>query len=461
MAQPVLHEIAHPKVWLPGYTFVSDECLPAIKRPLTFLALEHGSAGGKRFCGEREGCSPLDFRFSFGYHRLESMRKIIYVNTDDFYASVLRVKDPLLRSRPVVVGHLSPRGLVVGASYEAREEGVRPGMTTAQARRLCPRAELVEVDWKLFREASRRLFDVVRRYSPVVEPAGLDEGFVDYTGCRGIFGEAAQAAARIQREVAEASSLQVSLGVAGNKLVSQVASRVAKRGGVVEVEPGGEARFLAQFPLEWLPSLPPRLREELVAMGVRRIGTLAEVPEAIAARAFGPWGRVLVEKARGVDNRPVLPRGERLEAEVTFPEDILSRPLLEAYLYSLAESLGERLRARGRGLRGVELAITYADGYVARSREPTGAVTDQDGDIYRAAAAAWRRIFARRVKVRSLCLAAFGVLMYSEQVEMFHPWRNKMAALYRARDQIRRKYGRVVSTGRTLALEHTPVVAER
>ena len=116
------------------------------------------------------------------------VRHILHVNTDDFFASVLRVRDPRLRGKAVVVAMDSPRGVVFSASYEARGEGIRRGMSVSVARRLAPRAVFVPPDWPLFRKVSSAIFSVLQRYSPLVERDGLDEGFVDYTGCDRLFG---------------------------------------------------------------------------------------------------------------------------------------------------------------------------------------------------------------------------------------------------------------------------------
>ena len=374
----------------------------------------------------------------------QTIREIIHINTDEYYASVARIKNPAIRSRPVVVGYLSSRGSVVGASYEARDQGVRAGMMTVQARRLCPDAAFVQVDWELFRRVSRAVFTLVDRYSPVVEAVRLDEGFVDYTGCAALFGHARDLAWRLQKEIAETLRLRISLGVGANKLVSQIASRVAKRSGLIDVPPGEEERFLAPYPVGWLPGVGPAWEQTLRALGVRTIGTLAAVPVPLVEHVFGSFGATLAARAHGVDNRPVLPgcRGAGgIESTATFREDLLCARRLDAQLYALAEDLGRTLRRRGRGAKRLRLQLIYTDGYsIARAAYPPR-ITALDRELYLAAAPLLERALRRRVKVRMLRLSVPSALPFREQGDLFHPARGRLAALYQACDTIREKYG--------------------
>jgi DNA polymerase-4 len=390
------------------------------------------------------------------YH---TVREIIHINADDYYASVVRMKDPLVRSRPVVVGYLSSRGSVVGASYEAREVGVRAGMTTVQARRLCPEAAFVQVDWDLFHRVSHAIFTLVDRYSPLVEPVRLDEGFVDYTGCSALFGHARDVAWRLQKEIAAQLRLPISLGLAANKLVSEVASRAAKRSGLIEVPSGEERRFLAEFPVRWLPGAGTVWAKTFDALGVKRIGTLAEIPEPLIERVFGSFGVTLAARARGIDHRPVLSgrngrTAECIQACETFAEDIISAHQLDAHLYALAERVGRALRRCGQGAKQIRLQLTYTDGYGSTHTAHVKRLTALDRDIYREAEPLLERAFRRRVKVRTLTLSVPAAGPFMEQGDLFLLKRGKLASLYQACDTIRGKYGdgRTLRFGKTFTL---------
>jgi DNA polymerase-4 len=388
-------------------------------------------------------------------------REILHVNTDDFYASVLRLRDATLRGKAVVVAGASPRGVVFSASYEARRDGVERGMTATAARRLAGRAVFVPPDWSLFRRASSAVFGVLGRFSPVVETASLDEGYIDYTGCDRLFGPAREAGRRIKREIARETGLEVSLGVASNKLVSHVASRSAKCANLVDVYPGYERSFVAPVPIERFPlvggSRAPMLRE----LGVASVGDVLLFTQEILAACFGSWGERLHRGALGEDPAPVRTRpapDERFTVEETLEPDRVDTRILEGALYRLAERLGERLRAE-RSLAGAfDLELRYADGLAARGsgrpEEPAAA----DAVIFEAARGVFARLYARRVRVRSLSLAGRRIEPMPLQYDLFAGEREeeaeRMRRLYGTLDRLRAAYpGRAAPAfGRTLAV---------
>ncbi len=337
---------------------------------------------------------------------------VLHINTDDFFASVLRVSDPAYCRRPVIVGHLASRGGVVSASYEARAEGVRPGMTMAQARRVCPGASLVHVDWDLYARASSSLFSVLERFSPLVERASLDEGFLDYTGCQFLFGSPVDAAARIKCEVREATGLGVSVGLAANKLVSKVASGTAKCARLVDVFTGYEQSFLAPLAIDRLPGVGPKLGAALRDMAVHRIGDVTRFPEELLGSVFGPaTGRTLHQRARGVDRTPVrcetaANARSRWREEETLNPDSVDRGRLTGVLHQLAGRLGTRLRREKLAARRFTVFVQYSDQVRAQRGGVTAEPTDLDGRILEQCLETFHGLFTRRVRVRRVAIAA-------------------------------------------------------
>lgn len=350
-------------------------------------------------------------------------REILHVNTDDFYASALRLKDPRLRSKAVVVSGPAPRGMVVSASYEARGEGVRRGMTVSSAMRLCPGGVFVPPDWELFRSVSRSIFSVIRRYSPVVESVSLDEGYVDYTGCDRLFGRALDAGQAIKREVRAGTGLDVSLGIATSKLVSHVASREAKRAHMVDVYPGCERYFLSPVPIERFPIVSERHVPLLRELGISSVGDVLRFDEELLAFCFGSWGCRLHRGAKGLDAARVRAGsggdGEGFSVQRVLEPDAVDRRLLESYLYLLAEELGEKLRAE-RSLAGLlRLELRYADEVVSHGQMKPAAPTSDDALLFDTAGHLFDRIFGRRVRVRSIGLAAPSVEPEPLQIDLF------------------------------------------
>ncbi len=387
-------------------------------------------------------------------------REILHVNTDDFYASALRLRDPALRGRPVIVAGPAPRGMVFSASYEARGDGVKRGMTVSAAERLCPRGNFLPPDWDLFRKVSGGIFDVLRRYSPLVEAVSLDEGCVDYTGCGRVFGSALDAGARIRKEVLAASGLEVSLGVASSRLVSHVASRTAKRAHMVDVYPGCERFFLAPVEIGRFPIAGEKHVPMLAGLGIRVVGDILLFSEEILSFCFGPWGKRLYRGALGEDPARVRSgkaEGTRFRVERTLQPDTDSRALLESFIYSMAEELGGRLRADRQAAGRFTIEAQYADSAIARAegkvREGAagsgagrmrGDGTNDDEAIYSAAAEAFERLFTRRVRVRKLTLSAAATSPAPLQIGLFHEaggdGREKARRVQAALDGLRKKF---------------------
>jgi DNA polymerase IV len=370
-------------------------------------------------------------------------RSVLHVNTDDFFASLARLRDASLGDRPVIVGNVMNRGSVVSASYEARAAGVHPGLTMQQAERLLPGAALVQVDWAYAQRASREIFRVLDGYAPQVEPAGLDEAFVDCTGCERLLGPARDAGARLRRELRARVGLDVSIGLASNKLVSRFASSSAKRHGLLDVLPGYEASFLAPHPVARLPGVAPVLAHRLCDMGVPTVGDLALFPSAILETVFGPLGRRLAEASHGIDRTPVGRRAARLvlaESE-TFEPDVLERTALEAWLEVLCARLGGVLRARGWAARQLAVRLEHSDRVVAQRQVPLRPPAALDPQLALAARTALALAYARRVRVRRLTVEAAGFEPSPVQLDLFRPDTGaKLRRLMHAADQVRRRY---------------------
>ncbi|TMG00309.1 MAG: DNA polymerase IV, partial [Chloroflexi bacterium] len=240
-------------------------------------------------------------------------RVVMHVDLDAFYASVEQLRRPELRGKPVIVGGAGvdgERGVVAAASYEARPFGVRSAMPLSRARRLCPNAVFIPCDFPAYREASKSVFAILDRYSPLIEPIALDEAYLDLTGEDALMGPADTVAVRLRDEVKTRCGLDLSIGVASCKLVAKVASELRKPRGLVVVPPGTEASFLAPLPLGKLPGCGPATAVRLERVGVRTIGDLAALPDPLLGELFGQYGRLLGSHARGIDPSPVLPPGD-------------------------------------------------------------------------------------------------------------------------------------------------------
>jgi DNA polymerase-4 len=281
-------------------------------------------------------------------------------------------------------------------------------MIASRARRLCPGGEFIVPDWRLFRRVSREIFSMLSAYTPLLEPVSLDECFIDYTGCGRVFGNVLDVASEIRSLVREKTGLNVSLGIASNKLVSHVASRKAKRSNLVDVSSGCERDFVAPVPISRFPLVQDSSVRLLSDLGISRVGDILAFPEQVFLYCFGRWGKRIYRGAMGEDPSPVRsagPEREVLAEERELSPDSVDLSFLEAVLYSLSEKLAEELRERREGAAEVMLEIGYTDGKRVAGRSATEPVSDE-GAIFSKAEKLLGRLFTRRVRVRRLRLQA-------------------------------------------------------
>ncbi|HEY5998302.1 MAG TPA: DNA polymerase IV [bacterium] len=374
------------------------------------------------------------------------LRWIAHLDMDCFFVSVERLLDPSLAGRPVVVGgDPGGRGVVASASYEARRFGVRSAMASRHAKQLCPHLIFVPGHHRLYGEHHRKVRTILERWAPVVEAASIDEFYLDFTGCNLIYdGGVFPLLRRIRARIADELGLPSSAGLAGNRLVAKIGSRLAKPAGVAWIPHGAEADILAPLPVRALPGVGPVTAAALQRLGVTSIGQLASMPANALAAALGSWGPDLARRARGESDSPVGEGGERKSVghETTFDEDTADPVLLEATLCRLVGKAAHRLRRTGMKAGGITVKVRYADfRTVTRSRAlPAG--SDRDGDLLAAARELLLGAAGARVRVRLIGISLERLRSSGEQLGLFGAARDaRRAALYPAVDRLREKYG--------------------
>ncbi|NJD62992.1 MAG: DNA polymerase IV [Deltaproteobacteria bacterium] len=331
-------------------------------------------------------------------------RDILHLDLDAFYASVEVLDDPSLEGKPVIVGGSERRGVVCAASYEARKFGVHSAQPTATAKRLCPRGIFLPVRMERYRKLSDRVFEIFRRFTPLVEALSIDEAFLDVTASTRLFGEAERIARKIKTCVREETELTVSAGVAGNKLVAKIASDLGKPDGLMVVPRGTERKFLAPLPVGRLWGVGKVTREALRRMGVATIGDLSGIPSEVLAKKFGRHGVLLHELSRGIDEREVVPEQEAksIGHEDTYPEDLVNVNDVQKELLSLAGRVAERLRRQGVKGRTITLKVKYHDFTLITRAVTLDRGTDDGGEIYRGVLELLRKTEAGKRPVRLL-----------------------------------------------------------
>jgi len=374
-----------------------------------------------------------------------SSRWIIHVDLDAFFASVEELLNPELRGKPVIVGGApDQRGVVSSASYAARAYGVRSAMPTARALRLCPQAILVTPGHHEYGRRSRAVMDILHQITPQVEQVSIDEAFLDVTGCERLWGPVEQMGRMIQTRIKEEQSLPASLGIASSKLVAKIACESGKPEGLLIVQHGGEAAFLAPLPIERLWGVGPATGARLRALGIPTIGDLAAWPEEKLVRQFGDMGRGLYLSARGIDRGRVrVSRPHRsISQERTFARDVGDLEILLRELLRMAESVAARLRRSHLVAQTVRIRLRLADFSTFTRQVTLDQPTDQGQVIYERARLLLQRNRREGQKLRLLGVGVSGLLdSGGYQLHLFDRSDQRRARLNRALDDIQARFG--------------------
>ncbi len=396
-------------------------------------------------------------------------RRIVHVDVDAFFASVEQVLDPRLCGKPVLVG----RGVVASASYGAKRRGVRTAMSMREALRLCPEATVVAGEYEHYAEAARRVRRVLLDFTPVVEPAALDDFYLDLTGAERLYPDCRETLRRIGRRVEDETGLSVSSGAGTSKQIAATASRIRRPRGLMIVPPGEEEAFLAPLPAVKLQGIGPAHAASLGERGVRTVGELRRLPLGVLVAAFGPAvGRQFWERARGIDPRPVegsaaeteLPPDEgagaspgrapkSISRETTIEGGTIDLDLLVGLWEYLAERIASTLRSLGLQARSLTVKIRYVDAYEAARQARLDPPTSDEKALLAAALEIFDAIERRRVALRRVGLSVAGLDAERRQNEMFDARANRRWYLNRGVDTVRDRFGwNAVFYGRGLLL---------
>jgi DNA polymerase IV len=302
------------------------------------------------------------------------VRWVLHLDMDAFFASVEQLTRPTLRDRPVLVGGLGPRAVVAGASYQARVFGARSAMPMGQARRLCPHAVVLPARFALYHALSERVMAVLADAAPVLEPVSLDEAFLEPPDLAGATAaDVERFGTELRASVRAATGLPASVGAGSGKQLAKIASELAKPDGLRVVAPQEEQAVLAPLPVRALWGVGPVAEAGLRKLGVHTIGELAAMDLRELTALLGvAIGTELHRLARGVDERPVAPRGaaKQVSAETTFDSDLTAMTAVHDAVARMTQAAHRRLLDSGRAARTVTVKVRSAD-FTTSSRSAT------------------------------------------------------------------------------------------
>ncbi len=371
-------------------------------------------------------------------------RSIVHLDADAFFASVEQASDPKLRGKPIAVGG-EKRGIIASASYEARRLGVFTPMPTALARRLCPKLIVLPGDFDKYELFSQLMFSYAYDFTPAVEIGSIDEGYLDLTGSRQAPLEIAET---IRQAIRQRLKLSISEGLASNKLVSQIASKLKKPSAFQYVPAGREALFLSPLANQWLPGVGPKLAGQLNASGLARIGQIAATPVELLGLVAGGLARQLFNFAHGIDERPVQPARQETKSyseQETFAKDTTEEVFIEATLWRMADRLMAKVRENGKSIRTLTVKVRYNDMDEQQAGESLPEPTDLETEIYSTITQLLKKAWQRRVSLRLVSLKLSNVYsgparhwLALDSTTQRHEAEERLA---RAVDALRRKFG--------------------
>ena len=370
----------------------------------------------------------------------QKKRSIVHMDLDSFFVSVERLHNPELRGKPVLIGGKSDRGVVASCSYEARAFGVHSAMPMKQANMLCPEAIVIRGNSMSYSKHSEMVTDIIKEEVPLFEKSSIDEFYMDLSGMDRFFGCFSFARELRQRIIRE-TGLPISFGLSNNKTVSKVATGEAKPNNQIKIDFGGEKPFLAPLSVRKIPMVGEKTYQSLRNLGVKQILTIQEMPVEMLVRAFGKQGKVIWQKANGIDLSPVRPFNERksISTERTFERDTIDVNKLKSIMLAMTENLAFQLR-RGKKLTAcVTVKVRYSDfnTHTLQARIP---YTSADHILIKKVMELFDRLFNKRLLVRLIGVRFSHLVGGGYQINLFEDT-EEMISLYQAMDKIRERYG--------------------
>lgn len=384
---------------------------------------------------------------------------IVHLDADAFFVSCELARRPELRGRRCAVGG-GERGIISSASYEARAAGVYTPMPSRRALQVCPDLVLLPHTAGLYGDVSRRMFDACETLTPLVQRNSIDEGYLDLGPCGfGSTAEIESAVRALQARIWHELQVPVSFGIASNRLVSQVASKLRKPRGFVVVPPGGEGAFLAPLTVGRLPGIGAKTEAELAsAHGIRLVSDIASASETRLRAAFGEGWRGMLAAARGEDDSPVEIADEDARSysqQETFARDVADFTEVERVAKRMVDELLAKVRADGKRVRTITVKVRYPDFSQAAHGRSLAEATDLEAPFYPLVGPLLREAWTKRRPLRLVSVRFSNVAGASGQLEMFGADDERRRRLAAVMDRLNRDgRGGGVLHGHQLAKPH-------
>jgi DNA polymerase-4 len=371
-------------------------------------------------------------------------RIVLHIDMDAFFISVEQRDNPALLRKPAAVCGSLSRSVVTSATYEARPFGIRAGMSTQEAKRRCPQLILVPGNHSKYTETSARIFAILKKITPMVEVASIDEAYLDVTQSLLLFRSSLHMAQSIKDQIRESEQLTCSIGMAPNKLLAKLGSGLKKPDGLVVIQKEDVEAVLKDLPVSKLYGIGPKLTEALNAMGIFTCGQLGNFPISVLTKRFGAIGEGLHEMGLGLDDSPVVPFDEEEDAKsishsVTLEEDTSDPNMLRKVLLQLSERVSRRMRREGFYGKRIAITVRYSDFFTFSKQKTLSKWMNSGNEIFQYAF----EIFKSVSHPKPIRLLGVGMSLLRKegcQLDLFEK-REKKDNLLKAMDRVNERFG--------------------
>lgn len=371
-------------------------------------------------------------------------RTILHINIVNYYVALARMRDHRLNGYPVAVRAAGSRRVLLDVSKEALEAGVKRGMIAETARRICPDLVVADPDPVTYDKTDSYLLQNASALSPLTEIAGPGHLFIDLTGTTRLNGAAVDVADRMRKKIKKDTNVTCAAGLAANRLVSKVATRVVKPGGLCSVINGCEKEFIAPLPVNMLPGIEPLILAQLQQFNLHSISDLIRIPVKTLATVLGPVANEVSKSANGIDETPVrdiVTPAPYVNECISFGDKTNDDQVIAVNLFHIVSCAGAKIRKLGLATCSIKLTITYADG--AQSSKCVKLISPVRGDLalYEHCHALLRKINTRRVRLEAMSVYCSELTFPFGQTDLFSDSQTE-ENLMDAIDTIRSSFGK-------------------
>lgn len=347
-------------------------------------------------------------------------RIILHVDMDAFFASVEQLDNKALRGKPVIVGGVRERGVVSTCSYQARKYGVHSAMPVFMARNLCPNGIFVPVRMQRYKEISRKVFEIFKEVTDIVEPLSIDEAYLDLTN-NIRFKSGMEASMYIKRRVFKEIGLTLSVGISYNKFLAKTASDWNKPNGIKEIKKEMMPEILFDLDIKNVYGLGKKSVHKLNNMGLYKIKDLYKLDKDFFIKYLGKNGLEVYDRIRGIDNREfnIDRKRKSIGKERTLKTDTEDKDELKEYIMSFSKEIKNILDRDNKSFKTIVLKYkTKSFKNHTRSKTLNSYIKDEKEIIKEGLELLENEEFNEPIRLIGLSVTSFKETMV-EQIKLF------------------------------------------